>query len=33
MWLSADEMLGHPDLLESNRVFLEMLERGEIRLD
>jgi 8-oxo-dGTP diphosphatase len=32
MWLSAQEMLAHPDLLESNQHFLELLDRGEIEL-
>ena len=32
LWLTAEEMFSHPDLLESNRIFLESLERGEISL-
>ena len=32
MWLSAGEMLSHPDLLKSNELFLEMLGRREIDL-
>lgn len=32
LWLSADEMLAHPRLLESNRHFLAALAAGEIEL-
>jgi 8-oxo-dGTP diphosphatase len=31
-WLTAAEMAGLPDLLESNRQFLQLLQRGEIKL-
>ncbi|MEN6404920.1 MAG: NUDIX domain-containing protein [Thermoguttaceae bacterium] len=31
-WMTPDEMLRLPDLLESNREFLERIGRGEIRL-
>lgn len=31
-WLTPDEMAGLPELLESNREFLELLRRGEIQL-
>jgi 8-oxo-dGTP diphosphatase len=31
-WVTAREMAELPDLLDSNRIFLEMLGRGEIRL-
>jgi 8-oxo-dGTP diphosphatase len=32
-WLTPHEMARLPDLLESNRQFLELLDRGEIRLE
>ncbi len=32
-WLTVEEMAALPDLLESNRRFLELVQRGEIRLD
>ena len=32
-WCTAREMAELPGLLDSNRIFLEMLDRGEIRLD
>jgi 8-oxo-dGTP pyrophosphatase MutT (NUDIX family) len=32
-WFTPAEMANLPDLLESNRQFLELVERGEIRLD
>jgi 8-oxo-dGTP diphosphatase len=32
-WLTPAEMAQTPDLLESNRAFLELLARGEIALD
>ncbi len=31
-WLTPREMAGMPDLLDSNREFLDLIERGEIRL-
>lgn len=31
-WLAPDEMAGLPELLESNREFLELVRRGEIQL-
>jgi len=32
-WLTVEEMAALPDLLESNRRFLELVQRGEIQLD
>lgn len=32
-WLTPDEMLALPELLESNRQFLESLRRGEFSLE
>jgi 8-oxo-dGTP diphosphatase len=32
-WFTPEEMAALPELLESNREFLELLARGEIRLD
>ena len=31
-WMTPEEMAGLPDLLESNREFLELISRGEISL-
>ena len=31
-WVTPEEMARLPDLLDSNRIFLEKIERGEIRL-
>jgi NAD+ diphosphatase len=31
-WFTPQEMAGQPELLDSNREFLELVERGEIRL-
>jgi len=32
-WFTPSEMAALPDLLESNRAFLDLIERGAIRLD
>lgn len=32
-WVTPQEMAQLPDLLDSNRIFLELIERGEISLD
>jgi hypothetical protein len=32
-WLTSEEMLDHPNLLDSNRDFLRALAVGEIMLD
>jgi len=32
-WLTVDEMAQSPDLLESNREFLELVRQGKIQLD
>jgi 8-oxo-dGTP diphosphatase len=32
LWLSAEEMIGEPTLLDGNRAFLEAVARGTVRL-
>jgi hypothetical protein len=32
LWLSAQEMLEHPDLLQGNRLFLEAVIAGRLRV-
>ncbi|MFM8704052.1 MAG: NUDIX domain-containing protein [Planctomycetia bacterium] len=33
LWLSAEEMIGEPTLLEGNRTFLEAVRSGDVRLE